>query len=115
MPDERRLLNRTGMNEQHSNRHCFRGSRPGYAQVIDDCGESWCADQWHDPGRSQLGDGPPKDSDVRVAVQASWIDDAVGKGRIIGSPLIWSDKDCDESKLDDLGLRIWLSREARSS
>ena len=91
-----------------------RESHQAQPEVVDDRGEPWCADQWHDPGRSQLGDDPPKDSDVRVAVQASWIDDAVGKGRIIGSPLIWSDKDCDESKLDDLGLRIWLSREARS-
>jgi len=50
-----------------------------YTEVIDGRGEPWCADQWDDPGRRQLRDGTPEDGDICMAVEARWVDDAVGK------------------------------------
>jgi hypothetical protein len=79
IPDGPRHINRTGMNKQHSNRDVSREINQTHTQVINHLGEPWCADQRHDPGRRQLGDGTLKDSDIGVAVQARWIDDAVWK------------------------------------
>jgi hypothetical protein len=60
VPDESRLLTRTGMNEQHLNRNVSREIDQTHPQVIDDCGEPWCADQWHDPGGASLETARPK-------------------------------------------------------
>lgn len=54
-----------------------------HTEVIDDRSEPWGANQRHDPDRRQLGDGTPKDSDIRVAVQARWIDDAIRKRLVL--------------------------------